>query len=105
MKNLTADEMLTAFDESLEIASRWPRLMDALGYDPKRGRPGAHWFNTALADRGFTAVLDGSEGIPPSTRSPYPDTWWYAIAQEVTGDRNASVESVVQALRKSALTR
>jgi hypothetical protein len=99
MTAMTGREILTAFGESLDVASRWPRLLDALGYDPEQGRPGLPWINAALESQGFRPVLNHKEAMRPLYEAPYPDEWWYLIAQEVTGDRTASANDVIAKLR------
>lgn len=100
MNTLNSRQMLSAIDESLEESSRWPRLLRALGFDMEQGRPGPPLLNNAIARHGFRRVLDETEPLE-AMFGGYPDRWWFAIAQEVTGNRDASVDAVLEALANS----
>jgi hypothetical protein len=106
MKTLTPKQILGAFDDGLEITSRWPRLLRALGFDPDQGRPGVPLINRELKRRGFRPVLDDTRSTFFFPYQPYPEEWWQAVAREITGDRDASGDRVVRALgRQQAPTR
>ncbi|HEY0107181.1 MAG TPA: hypothetical protein VGB91_13950 [Rhizomicrobium sp.] len=99
MTTLTSKQMLTAIDTALEESSRWPRLLQMFGCDMSVGRPGPLWLNDALVERGFQRVVDERDSVRTMRpNSDYPDAWWLAIAQEVTGRRDATVQQVVDAL-------
>jgi len=102
MTAMTPRELLNAFDEGLEIASSWPRLLTALGFDPDQGRPGPLLLNNALEQRGYRRVLDESDSFKMLTDAAYPDSWWRAVAREVAGRDNATVDDVVSRLRLPA---
>lgn len=103
MSELTPKRILTAFDDALERSSRWPRLLRALGFDMEQGRPGPPLLNNALERRGFGRIIDETEKLE-AMFSTYPDRWWFAIAQEVTGNRDASVNTVMDALADSSVS-
>ena len=97
MNHLSSKDVFDAFDHALEVSSRWPRLLRVLGFDMSVGRPGPLLLNNALVIRGFRRVVDENDSLRSMFRD-YPDAWWFAIAQEVTGHRDASVQQVVDAL-------
>jgi hypothetical protein len=100
MSELTPRQILGAFDRALEVSSRWPRLLQALGYDMNVGRPGPPLLNRALEARGFGAVIDERESW--LMLREYPETWWLAIAKDTTGNPDASVQEVIDRLRVRA---
>ncbi len=65
------------------------------------GRPGLAWLNGALERRGYRPVLAELERVKPRAGASYPDEWWYAIAREVAGDRDAIVNDVIGKLKSS----
>ncbi len=99
MSQRAPGEMLRAFDAALEVSSRWPQLLLALGFDSGPGLPGAALLNDALEAKGFRRVLDERERFLRNGFE-YPDAWWPPIAKEITGRENATVDVVVAGLRK-----
>jgi len=100
MSELTPQQILDAFDRALEVSSRWPRLLKALGHDMSVGRPGPLLINNALETRGFQRVIDESASF--QMWREYPESWWFAIAKETTGNSDASVQEVIDRLRVRA---
>ena len=100
MSQLTPRQILDVVDKSLEEASRWPRLLKALGFDMEQSRPGPRLLNRALQDRGFEPAVDENDSLRKMLTN-YPDAWWFAIAEEVTGRRDSSVQVVVDAISVS----
>src|ERR1700733_6926558 len=100
MTELTSRQILSAVAEGLEEAARWPQLLTALGFDIDAGRPGPILINNALQKRGFRRVLDETDSIRLVIEPRYSDDWWYVIAKEVSGRRDARVGDVVAELRK-----
>jgi hypothetical protein len=98
MTSLTSQQMLQAFDTGLERASRWPRLLKALGFEPAPQKPTARQINAALQRHGFKGALDDSQQAMPES---LPDSSWTAIALAVTGRGDASVDDVISRLRAS----
>src|SRR5476651_1342931 len=96
MSELTPQQILDAFDRALEVSSRWPRLLKALGYDMSVGRPGPLLLNNALETRGFQRVIDERNSV--EMWRDYPESWWLAIAKETTGNPDASVKEVIDGL-------
>ncbi len=97
MTHLSSKEVFDAFDYALEVSSRWPRLLLALGFDTRIDRPGPRALNEALRTRGFRPVVDEAEALEKLLKA-YPDSWWFAIARETTGRADATVQDVVDAL-------
>ncbi len=97
MNHLSSKEVFDAFEHALEVSSRWPRLLRSLGFDMSVGRPGPLLLNNALEYRGFRRVVDEADSLRQLIRD-YPDAWWFAVAQEVTGRRDATVQQVVDVL-------
>jgi len=94
-------DILQAVDTALEVSSRWPQLLLALGLDTGPGRPGAVLLNDALESRGFRRVLEERERFLRNG-SDYPDAWWPLVAKEVAGREDAAVRDVVARLRVKA---
>lgn len=101
MTTLSSREILEAFDKGLERSARWPQLLKALQFAPRPQRPNPRQINEALHRLGFHSVLDESKDI--SVRpGAFPDFAWKAIAREVTGRDDATVESVISALQRKS---
>jgi hypothetical protein len=90
-------EILSAFDEAVEISSRWPSLLRTLGFGASSERPGSSLLNDALVRFGYRRVIDESDHLKRMVHD-YPDEWWFAIAKEVTGRSDAKVSEVVEEL-------
>jgi hypothetical protein len=102
MTELSSRQILSAIDDGLEEAGRWPQLLRALGFDIDAGRPGPVLINNAMQKRGFRRVLDEKESIRLAIESRYPDEWWFAIAGETARRPDAKVADVVGELKKRA---
>lgn len=102
MNGMTPKQILKAVDGALETASRWPRLLAALDLDNDPGQPTCALLNDALEHRGFHRILDERDRL--SASNEYPDVWWAAIAKEVAGRGDATVEEVVTRLRGNGTT-
>jgi hypothetical protein len=105
MTQMSPREILDAVRDGLDMEARWRRLLEALGYDPDQGRPGLPLLNDALERRGFRRVLKADEAMRPFLEPPYPDEWWYEIAEEITGRRDARTDEVLAKLTKAAPAR
>ncbi|MEI9887308.1 MAG: hypothetical protein WDN08_12540 [Rhizomicrobium sp.] len=90
-------KILAAFGEAIAEGGRWPRLLKTLDLEEVEGWPGPRLINDALEARGFKPVVDEAEALRKMLKD-YPDAWWFAIAQETTGRRDATVQEVVDAL-------
>lgn len=88
--------MADLFSHEEEERMRWTRLFEALELDPK-AHPTAKQINTALKTRGFRGVIDEAATFR-DLLTGYPNSWWIAIALEVTGKRDAVSKDVVKAL-------
>ncbi|MBV9043692.1 MAG: KTSC domain-containing protein [Alphaproteobacteria bacterium] len=80
-----------------EEENRWPRLFVALALE---GHPNAKQINAALKGRGFRAAIDEGASFR-DLLTGYPNSWWVAVALEVTGKRDATSKEVVAALSSS----
>jgi hypothetical protein len=98
MTHLSSQEIFKAFDTALEVSSRWPRLLLALGFNPRLALPGPRAINNALAVRGFRPVVDEEDSLQ-TLLADYPVKWWFAIAQETAGRSDATVRQVTDAVR------
>jgi hypothetical protein len=87
MNHMAPQGMLKAFDDALEVSSRRPRLLKALGL--QSATVNSRLLNDALQRRGFGRILEEDEMLDTS------DGWWPAIAERVTGRRDASINEVV----------
>ncbi len=94
MTHLPSQKIFTAFDDALEVSSRWPRVLLALGFDARSEHPGPRALNAALVARGFKPVIDENDALL-SLLKDYPDAWWFAVAREVAGAPDATVQDVV----------
>ena len=103
MTESTSQEISKAFRDGVDEASRWFKLLSALGFDLDMDRPGPRRLNDRLADRGFRRVLDEADVMRGSL--DYPDAWWHAIAKEATGRPDARTEEVIAAVSKPARAR
>ncbi len=90
-------KILEAFGDAIAEGARWPRLVKALGLESVTGWPGPRLLNGALQALAFRPVVDEDQALHTMLKE-YPDAWWFAIAQEVAGDRDATVQQVVDAL-------
>jgi hypothetical protein len=86
--------MADLFSHEEEERMRWTRLFAALGLGP---HPDAKQINAALRSRGFHRPIDEAATFR-DLLTGYPNSWWVAIALEVTGKRNATSKDVVEAL-------
>ena len=73
---------------------RWTRLFEALGLETQ---PNAKQINAALKKHGFRGAIDEAATFRDLLIG-YPNSWWVAIALEVTGKRDATSKDVVEAL-------
>jgi hypothetical protein len=87
--------MADLFAHEEEERTRWPRLFEALGLDPK-GHPNAKQINAALKTRGFRGPIDEAATLR-DLLTGYPNSW-IAIALEITGKRDATSKDVAAAL-------
>jgi hypothetical protein len=88
--------MSDLFSHEEEERERWPRLFAALGFGAKE-HPTAKQINAALKQRGFRRPIDEAATLR-DLLTGYPNSWWIAIALEVTGKRDATSAHVVAAL-------
>jgi len=88
--------MADLFSHEEEERMRWARLFEALGLDPK-AHPDAKHINAALKQHGFRGAIDEAATLR-DLLTGYPNSWWIAIALEVTGKRDATSRDVVKAL-------
>jgi len=86
--------MADLFSHEEEERMRWTRLFEALGLDP---HPNARQINAALKQRGFRSAIDEAATLR-DLLTGYPNSWWIAVALEVTGKRDATSKDVVAAL-------
>lgn len=94
MNQLAPGELLKAFDSAPEVSSRWPQLKIALGL---HGHPSPAALNDALQALGFGGVDERAS--PVTLNGPaYPGVRWFAIARDVTGHEDATVDEVVTKL-------
>ena len=88
--------MADLFSHEEEERTRWTRLFEALGLDPQ-AHPNAKQINAALKKHGFRGVIDEVATFR-DLLTGYPNSWWIAVALEVTGKRDATSKDVVAAL-------
>jgi hypothetical protein len=92
MNQMPSADLLKAFDRALEASSRWRRLFVSFGF---RHHPSAAALNDALQARGFGRVVDERASSVSLNGPAYRDAWWQAIAREVAGRDDATVDEVV----------
>jgi len=86
--------MADLFSHEEEERLRWTRLFEALGL---AAHPDAKQINAALKARGFRRPIDEAATFR-DLLTGYPNSWWIAVALEVTGKRDATSKDVVAAL-------